>query len=198
MTIAPSRVEGHRRFLEKASKVGGVISARSASEYLAILDDYSALKAEVERLNTWHSTLSEAWKARAEKSEAENERLKTALWDALKNRPIKVTVEPEGATDLLERLRKAEAELKVAGGTIEEIVKAWCLDKAELVLEKMLTADLTRDVNEAHTQLAKQAPLIEAVMGANLFPAPTDGRTCIDSHDKIIRAALALREGEGK
>jgi hypothetical protein len=71
MTIAPSRVEGHRRFLEKASKVGGVISARSASEYLAILDDYSALKAEVKRLNTWHSTLSEAWKARAEKAEAE-------------------------------------------------------------------------------------------------------------------------------
>ena len=36
-----------------------------------ILDDYSVLKAEVKRLNTWHSTLSEAWKARAEKAEAE-------------------------------------------------------------------------------------------------------------------------------
>jgi hypothetical protein len=71
MTIAPSRIEGHRRFLEKASKVGGVISARSASEYLAIIDDHSVLKAEVERLNTWHSTLSEAWKARAIKAEAE-------------------------------------------------------------------------------------------------------------------------------
>ena len=36
-----------------------------------ILDDYSALKGEVKRLNAWHSTLSEAWKARAEKAEAE-------------------------------------------------------------------------------------------------------------------------------
>ena len=236
---AEKTLELHRLRCDLAA-TWGVNDTVAEADLLAILDDYSALKAEVKRLNTWHSTLSEAWKARAEKSEAENERLKTALWDALKNRPIKVTVEPEGATDLLERLRKAEAELKVAGGTIEEIVKAWCLDKAELakqaplieavnkwdgrvtdwasikpliqavdvyraakaeaelVLEKMLTADLTRDVNEAHTQLAKQAPLIEAVMGANLFPAPTDGRTCIDSHDKIIRAALALREGEGK
>ena len=37
----------------------------------AVLDDYAALKAEVKRLNTWHSTLSEAWKARAEKAETE-------------------------------------------------------------------------------------------------------------------------------
>ena len=148
-----------------------------------ILDDYSALKGEVKRLNTWHSTLSEAWKARAEKSEAENERLKTALWDALKNRPIKVTVEPEGATDLLERLRKAEAELKVAGGTIEEIVKAWCLDKAEL---------------------AKQAPLIQAVMRAWIAAdhpvANSVMRTLVFANaiheDDILRAALKYREGE--
>ena len=50
----------------------------------------------------------------------------------------------------------------------------------------------------SNAQLEKQRPLVDAVMGANLFPAPTDGRTCIDSHEKIIRAALALREGEGK
>ena len=163
-----------------------------------ILDDYSVLKAEVKRLNTWHSTLSEAWKTRAEKSEAENERLKTALWDALKNRPIKVTVEPEGATDLLERLRKAEAELKVAGGTIEEIVKAWCLDKAELVLEKMLTADLTRDVNEAHTQLAKRAPLIEAVMADDSEPSFIEvqlrAHMNVEKLERLLRAALKLRD----
>ena len=53
---------------------------------------------------------------------------------------------------------------------------------------------LSMIVDKLQAELAKQAPLIEAVMGANLFPAPTDGRTCIDSHDKIIRAALALRQ----
>jgi len=204
-TILPERVKELREWLieNEYTKIDGIeIPSLRVRQMLAILDEHSALKAEAKRLNTWHSTLSEAWKARAEKSEAENERLKTALWDALKNRPIKVTVEPEGATDLLERLRKAEAELKVAGGTIEEIVKAWCLDKAELVLEKMLTADLTRDVNEAHTQLAKQAPLIEAVMGAGIMTTK-DGAgisfnffTNEDDKRSILRAALAYREGE--
>jgi septal ring factor EnvC (AmiA/AmiB activator) len=47
---------------------------------------------------------------------------------------------------------------------------------------------------KAEAELERARPLLEAVMGAKLFPAPTDGRTCIDSHDKIIRAALAFRE----
>lgn len=74
------------------------------------------------------------------------------------------------------------------------------LEKAEAQLEKAQIREdaLGHLLDEKNAQLAKQAPLVEAVMGANLFPAPTDGRTCIDSHEKIIRAALALREGEGK
>lgn len=35
-----------------------------------ILFSGEMVKAEVERLNTWHTTISEAWKARAEKAEA--------------------------------------------------------------------------------------------------------------------------------
>jgi len=185
-TILPERVKELREWLieNEYTKIDGIeIPSLRVRQMLAILDEHSALKAEAKRLNTWHSTLSEAWKARAEKSEAENERLKTALWDALKNRPIKVTVEPEGATDLLERLRKAEAELKVAGGTIEEIVKAWCLDKAEL---------------------AKQAPLIQAVMRAWIAAdhpvANSVMRTLVFANaiheDDILRAALKYREGE--
>ena len=107
MTIAPSRVEGHRRFLEKASKVGGVISARSASEYLAILDDYSALKAEVERLNTWHSTLSEAWKARAEKVER------------------KLVYNENELENTKDRVRKMRAELALGN-------KAWLIKQKQL------------------------------------------------------------------
>ena len=64
--IAPSE-ERVKELRKRASNYGSL----PESTVNAILDDYSALKAEVKRLNTWHSTLSEAWKARAEKAEAE-------------------------------------------------------------------------------------------------------------------------------
>jgi hypothetical protein len=76
--IPPERVKELREWLieHEYTKIDGIeIPSLRVRQMLAILDDYSALKAEVERLNTWHSTLSEAWKARAEKAEAENERL---------------------------------------------------------------------------------------------------------------------------
>jgi hypothetical protein len=47
---------------------------------------------------------------------------------------------------------------------------------------------------KAEAELERARPLLEAVMGAKLFPAPTDGRTCIDSHEKIIRQALVYKE----
>jgi hypothetical protein len=48
LTISESFAIGRQMFLEDCLKKAG---------------------AEVERLNTWHTTLSEAWKARAEKAE---------------------------------------------------------------------------------------------------------------------------------
>ena len=138
------------------------------ADLLSILDDHSSLRAEnellllmfgntenarfelrikldkaeaeVKRLNTWHTTISEVWKARAE---------------------------------------KAEAELKVAEGTIEEITKAWCLDAA---------------------QLEKQRPLVEAIMKAGVLEsiqAEIDYQEIDDAPDEvtdIFRAAHALRE----
>ena len=111
--ISDERIKELREWLKTYSFTYG-----QCAEILTLLDDYSSLRAENERLRTdnekW-TAMPWSWKARAEKAEA---------------------------------------------------------------------------------QLAKQAPLIQAVMEAKLFPAPTDGRTCIDSHEKIIREALKLREGK--
>jgi len=70
--------------------------------------------------------------------------------------------------------------------------------EAELALEKMLVADLTRDVDEAHTELERQRPLVEAVMGATLYDSEAPGVTMLEFGEQaeraILRAALALRE----
>jgi Xaa-Pro aminopeptidase len=50
--------------------------AQRYEDLLAILDDYERLRVEAERLNTWHCVISGAWRARAEKAEAELERLR--------------------------------------------------------------------------------------------------------------------------
>jgi hypothetical protein len=102
--------------------VGGAKAEFICDDLLAILDDYSSLRAENETLKDKLAEVTKSW------STAERD-----------------------ATHLYARMMKAEA------------------------------------------QLAKQAPLIQAVMEAKLFPAPTDGRTCIDSHEKILREALKLR-----
>ena len=72
------------------------------------------------------------------------------------------------------RAIKAEAELEVAEGTIEEITKAWCLDAAEL---------------------ARQAPLIEAVMGVGINQLKAGvGLHTVGMCRPILAAALAQRE----
>ena len=72
--IAPSE-ERVKELRKRASNYGSL----PESTVNDILDDYSVLKAEVKRLNTWHSTLSEAWKARAEKSEARVKELEAEI-----------------------------------------------------------------------------------------------------------------------
>ena len=97
-----------------------------------------------------------------------------------------------------ERLRKLfdEAvgrEATFAEGYVKEKARAEKAE-AELAAAQMTNAKNGAVIIEQMVALEHQRPLIEAVMGAKLFPAPTDGRTCVDSHDKIIRAALALRQ----
>jgi len=58
----------------------------------------------------------------------------------------------------------------------------------------------TGRLEKAEAQLAKQAPLIEAVMGANEFGIhwTMEGKGWDDGVDAILRAALKLREEKGK
>ena len=215
--IAPSE-ERVKELRKRASNYGSL----PESTVNDILDDYSALKAEVKRLNTWHSTLSEAWKARAEKAEAENEKLRNEqalsdkAWDIQRDKLEKAEAESDGWTEVLEdaankhlrnldKIARLEAELAVildAHTAMQTELATLRCEAATLRAEREELKMMHRGTEEARykleAELAKQAPLIDAVMGANLFPAPTDGRTCIDSHDKIIRAALALREKKGE
>ena len=140
-TIPPERVEKARWWLKEFMPLGGGM----LEEVIAILSGYSALKEEVKRLNTWHCTISEAWKARAEKTEAQLEKAKSDLIDESKRR-----------------------------------------------------AAIAKSLQAHQDQLAKQAPLIEAVMGATLYDSEAPGVTLLEfselDEEAILRAALALRK----
>jgi len=132
-TIPPERVEKARWWLKEFMPLGGGM----LEEVIAILSGYSALKEEVKRLNTWHCTISEAWKARAEKTEAQLEKAKSDLIDESKRR-----------------------------------------------------AAIAKSLQAHQDQLAKQAPLIEAVMA-------WDGRADWNSLSHLVLAADRLRAALG-
>jgi hypothetical protein len=156
MTIAPSRVEGHRRFLEKASKVGGVISARSASEYLAILDDYSALKAENERFTK-------------ENKQMRDSTAKEIICCRCGKETLFYTIAPYGSVD------------------DGDPICAECFDGGP--------QDWKARAIKAEAELARQAPLIEAVMGVGINQLKAGvGLHTVGMCRPILAAALALRE----
>jgi len=161
--LSAERVEERRSFLEKASKVGGCISARVASELLAILSDYSSLRAENERLKKpigFHDvdefypeekepTLGD-WKSRAEKAKAENEMLNNnAMNDYAAHLELKA------------RAETAEAEIRYVVHDLSFIQPAANADEWGRRLSEVAAMRLQK----AEAQLAKQAPLIQAVMG---------------------------------
>jgi hypothetical protein len=108
-TLTPERVKDIRDSVENHITEPGEdwLETINYHDLLAILDDYSALKAEVERLNTWHSTLSEAWKARAEKVER------------------KLVYNENELENTKDRVRKMRAELALGN-------KAWLIKQKQL------------------------------------------------------------------
>lgn len=60
------------------------------------------VEAEVERLNTWHSTISQVWKDRTEKAEAERESIMVDL-----GREYKARIKAEAELARLAPLKKA-------------------------------------------------------------------------------------------
>jgi len=123
------------------------------------------MRAEVKRLNTWHTTLSESWKARAEKAEAELTR-----------------AEDRHHIDLME-LRAQEAQL------------AKVCERNKLMDENFGSL-LEKNIN-LEEQLAKQRPLIEAVMAEDAEPSFIEvqlrAHMNVEKLERLLRAALALR-----
>ena len=142
------------------------------NDLLAILSDYSSMRAESERLR--------------EDFEYKNEQLGSALI----------------------RVEKAEAELAAADKELAVRTESQGVAMAEV--ERLREdCDRTADVVvEQMAQLAKQSPLVEAVMGADICEGPVysmaTGRlkekseTSFSDDGKwsILHAALALREGK--
>ena len=107
----------------------------------------------------------------------------------------------ESINDLLAILsdyEKMRAEIEHRCDQRDAALESIGLLSAQLAKVKADFSEALKIGYDQQADLEKFRPLIEAVMGAELFPAPTDGRTCIDSHEKIIREALKLRGGEGK
>jgi len=165
--LSAERVEKLREWLTKKMlrgclTVGGAKAEFICDDLLAILDDYSSLRAENEKLTHLHNfdhSLADQWLARAEKAEAENE-----------------------------RLRVAQAEINQ--GATQEIVR---LQHIIDCANTPLMADVLKERDELKAELAKQRPLIEAVMGAT----KDDLRACVvgvtSARERVLRAALKLR-----
>ena len=153
--ISDERIKELREWLKTYSFTYG-----QCAEILTLLDDYSSLRAENERLQRQHET---------------DEGVNLRLCEMHTNQQKELH-------NLGKAYKKAEAQL------------AKVCERNKL-MDETFGSLLEKNIN-LEEQLAKQVPLIQAVMEVKLFPAPTDGRTCIDSHEKIIREALKLREGK--
>ena len=155
------------------------------ADLLSILDDYASLRAENELLN--NNAMNDyaahlELKARAEKADDKLAEV-TKLWS---------TAERD-ATHLYARMMKAEAQLaKVC--------------ERNRLMDDNFGSLLEKNI-KLEEELAKQAPLIEAVMGAKHLPGIINNlEFLVTKFTKfypgapeelaILRAALALREGE--
>ena len=90
------------------------------------------------------------------------------------------------ADQWLARAEKAEAQLEKA--------------KSDLIDESKRRAAIAKSLQAHQDQLAKQAPLVEAAMGATLYDSEAPGVTLLEfselDEEAILRSALALREGK--
>jgi mannose-6-phosphate isomerase class I len=168
---AENTLEEHRL---KCGGVWEVDDTESEADLLAALSDYSALKAFKDNLmKDGHANLVRVATHR-DALKVENERLNSHLKAATdsKNRAIH-----RWHTEWT-RAEKAEAAL---------------------VDEQKRRAAIAESLQAHQDELAKQAPLIEAVMGADIFRYE-DGSLGFEGDERgpILRAALALREEKGK
>ena len=198
------------------------------ADIINIVERYSAMRAEMENLEgqlidyAWlNGELLESKK----KAEAENDKLITELshhqHDLFYEKQAREKAEAElvdeqkrraaiaeslqDHQDEIERLRAdcavATKMLDLADGIIEKQVAELSAMWAELSHAKEVAEGAGYRLANAEAELAKQAPLIEAAMGATIskYQDVTGGSSVLipffsDGDDDILRAALKLRE----
>jgi regulator of replication initiation timing len=209
-TIPPERVKELREWLEdvcfndQAEVLGDI-----PKDLLVILDDYEEMR---------------EWKDRAEKAEAENEKLRNEqalsdkAWDIQRDKLEKAEAESDGWTEVLEdaankhlrnldKIARLEAELAVildAHTAMQTELATLRCEAATLRAEREELKMMHRGTEEARykleAELAKQAPLIQAAVGATLYDSEAPGVTLLEfselDEEAILRSALALREGK--
>ena len=183
--------------LRESVRTGRVIisgDAKDLSTLINIVEGYSSLQAENERLKKpigFHDvdefypeekepTLGD-WKSRAEKAKAENEMLNNnAMNDYAAHLELKA------------RAETAEAEIRYVVHDLSFIQPAANADEWGRRLSEVAAMRLQK----AEAQLAKQAPLVNALLriANEAFPLEVTEK-CMRS---VARAALALREGAKK
>jgi hypothetical protein len=179
--ITPERVEELREYV----RTGRLLVTGDPADVSALinsLDEHSALKAEVsdqKKALDLCGYIIEPIRNERDALKGENERLRTAA-------PI-ANVQLSGDGEYWKACaEKAEAE--------NERLRA---DKESL---RRLLRDALTSAQDKESELAKQAPLIQAVMGCNLewVAIELDELSRIRTEDTptmaILRAALALRE----
>jgi len=117
--ITKERVEELRKHLGSvlhlAALDGRNDDVGSLVDLLAVLDDYEKMRVENERLNTWHCTLSEAWKARAEKAEAQLAKQVPLVEAAMRARLVKFSnTDIGGYEPHVQRILRAALALREA------------------------------------------------------------------------------------
>ena len=184
------------------------------ADIINIVERYSAMRAEMENLEgqlidyAWlNGELLESKK----KAEAENDKLITELshhqHDLFYEKQAREKAEAELVDEQKRRAAIAES-LQDHQDEIERLradcaVATKMLDLADGIIEKqgaeLLTAQMTNAKNgaviiEQMAQLAKQAPLIEAIGGPGEGEIEWGQYSTTKTAEAILRAALALRE----
>ena len=223
-TIMPERVKDIRDSVENhiAEPNEDWLETINYPDLLAILDEHSALKAEVERIrgnlrlveadrDVGYEKLS-IWKGRAEKAEAELA-LGNKAWDIQRDKLEKAEAENEGWAAVLEdaankhlrnldRIARLQAEnerLRADKESLRRLLRdalTSAQDKeAELAAAQMTNAKNGAVIIEQMVALEHQRPLVEAVMGVGINQLKAGvGLHTVGMCRPILAAALALRE----
>jgi DNA repair exonuclease SbcCD ATPase subunit len=187
IVVSDERVEKLKAQVQSEVNVSKDIAEyRRWADLLAILDSCSSLRAENERLvkrlrEEFATSIDNA--ERFQKAEAELDDLKKELSGA-------DSVNRVALADL-DALRAENERLRAEFSTLKKAYDDECAWRGRGY------RDLLTRAEQAAAELAKQVPLIQAVMGAEIRTHEIGG-SYFPNTEAILRAALKYREEQGK